>query len=803
MNKELKFKLTIENGDFDRAVETMQQKLARLSKITNQPAPQTGGNDQNLMSKAGMEAFFKAQQTARATNDREVQKQFKEHTRLAKDYAKEEQAVNKLLAERDKLNKSAIKDSKEILAINEKLAASQSALSRHPGSPSYQGPRGPGGGGPSNQGPGAPPPSAPTSGSGGGGFLGGMNAMAGMRNLKMVAAAVGKAFGTVAGFMEQQASLDLTRAASIGSATQSTIGAQLEQLSRGDIVQGAAWQKERARAAQYAGSKLETNRQTDFMNAAGGMSSLLFGGGGPGGDRSATQMTEMLSKAFSNVFSVGGLVSNDISRTFDAAATRFHQTHEAQLSATFGEDYLNMVEAQKKSNPLKNLATQFLQDRSSADLQSERMLGLGDRGFYGAGGFMQQANQAGFTGDMRMESARQMQAAGGSTRAMRGGASLTALQAGRAYDMTNAGGVMGAISGGAGSSEASERIFKQILTEAVKNGLDGADSVEELRRFSQQTAEVVSKTGANTGGDAQRIIENFSRFQAGGATTIREQEGAKSAYQEYQGFSAETSGRGGAMQFAAMMKHGLGKIGPEAMGSFMEMPAEDITTTNSRVIATAARFKMSPEDLVEKLLAAKQEKADTEIGFNPKNRQTLKDAGVTGTLSFEQLRALPENVQKAYYESEVKSAGKSQYESSQKAAAVARGIRTGASEGGSFGPLTADQQIAQDLQDAKLRQGKPGERAGDDVNAAAGVAAQVFLENFRDFKNEITPTGAALDELTRKLTLLAAAAAGVPDKDKAAVLQNAAKQLYTPKQPQAAKPSSDVGGVGRIFGTGN
>lgn len=800
--------MKFDTGDFDRAVEKMQQKLKEISNLSKSPTPgqpaapaqgaTTAGTGDASATKPGMEAFFKQMNALRTNQNQAMQSHAKEQMRLMKDIAKEEEKRGKLIQDQEKISKNKTKNLQEELRIKKELQKTEEQISRLSGQasgnqssflqarvaagqtqpvfvmnwPSGQSGDGQGGGG--GKGPG-----------GGGGAGGNKKFWGGLGKSLGSAAAL---LATGATLIDQYTSLPLTRTGALGSATQSLVGGNLQEIANGNVVSSMGWMKEKQRAAEMASAKFQSQMVTSPMNVLGGAISLgksaLGGGGGAGQDANANYLVGTITKALSAVFSVSmkGSMADHLSESLGKASESYFSTHQAQLMEDFGKNYESMLSAQQKENPLKNLAINYMQDRYKTDLQAQRMMGMTDDQLYGRKGFMEQANQAGFTGDMRLQMAQQIEGAGGSTRGAKGN-SLLGLQAQRGFDMTNAGSVLGTISSGVGGAEASERIFKRILTEGVKNGLDGSNAVEELRRFSQQTAEIVAKTGAITGADTSRIMENFSRFQNTGAIpTIKEQEGSKAAYQEYQNFSAETGGRGGAMQFAAMVKHGLSKIGPKAMGSLMEMPEEDLTETNDRVVSIAARYGMSPKELVDKTIKAKQEKADTEVGFNPKYRETLQNAGVTGKLTYEELQQQTPEVREAYEESRMATTAKSQYTTAQKAeAASLRFQRGGVTEAGT---TAAGAGVTERLDQA------PGTRAADDVTKSAGVAAQAMLENFRDFKKEITPAADALDAFTKRLVILTQVMSMTPEADRAAAAKYVGEKLFTPINQQAGKPPS-------------
>jgi hypothetical protein len=350
-------------------------------------------------------------------------------------------------------------------------------------------------------------------------------------------------------------------------------------------------------------------------------------------------------------------------------------------------------------------------------------------------------------------------------------------------DLTNAGSVIGRISGGAGSTAATDAVFRKLMEESVKAGLDKSEYREEQRKFADTTSEILAKSGVKTGQDAAQVLQGFSRFM-GQDTTIKGLEGAKSAYQEYQASNAETSGRGGVLNFAGMMQQGLGKIGAKAIGALMELPEEDLIETNDRVIAIAARYGMSPKELIKKTTEAKEGTQDVKVGFNKKYRDILTKAGVTGKMSYEELQKQTPEVRKAYEETRVAPSVSSPYTTAQNAEALSLRFQRGGgiSAPNQVGPATS---VEADLQ-------KRTGRAGDEVIRSTGQAAQAMLENFRNFKKEITPASEALDTFTKKIILLAGVMSMTPDKDRAAVSKYVGEELG--KQIKGQQNGSKPGG---------
>lgn len=794
MKKELTIAAKFDTSDFDKSVESMQKKLKELYAPADMVRMQT--QTAGKLQQAGMggimgqspEAIQKSGMTAKRELDNFIKEQAKGQETLTKLIVQRQGVLEKLKKKQDEM----IKGSKEELDIKKQIAQVEENnyrmteqykqrdkvlnkaldMRQQGGGPGGAG--GPPGGGP----PAATPP-------GGGKFdL--------SRVLKGVSGVL-SALATGAAVYQQYAELPIQRSASMGNATQSVFGQQLQDIARGDVVNQMAFLPERQKAHQMAQEAMKSKEVTDPIILAGtaGISGLISG---IFGDKRlwnlmAGEVTGAISTNLPKSFMGGMPGVKSLAEGVGNISEKYMTTYQAQLMEEYGKNYQQLADAEVKKNPLKNLAAQRLQENYMQDLETQRMLGLGFEGFHGRGGFEERANMAGFNPEMARQMAVQIRGAGGSTRGMRD-ASMLGLQAQRGFDLTNAGSVLGRISGGAGGSAASEQVFRKILTESMKDGLDKSEFREEQRKFADITSEILSRSGVRTAEDADRVLQGFSRF-LGKEPTMREIEGARGAYQEQQGFSAETSGRGGALQFAGLLKQpGMSAIGARGMAGLMEMPEADLTETNPYVVAEAAKSGKSPKDLIKQVMDAKREKSLVEVGLDPTRMNALNDYIKkgnldVGTLTTEQINGMPEDIKRAYFEAQEAATVKSGYVSPQKRTSVVRGLISGmAAPGEEFGPGTAAEEAARRLQQA------PGTRIEDDVVKATGVAAQAMLENFRNFKKEITPASDALDTFTKKLILMAGVMAAASDKDKPAIAKYAAEQLGGPTtQPQGGKPA--------------
>lgn len=596
----------------------------------------------------------------------------------------------------------------------------------------------------------------------------------GIGSVAAVVAGVARAVDTLAGFP-----MRLEEAK--GSAVQSFVGRDINALQNGSAAFETPWMAERARASEMAGKKRFWNHATDIgMGVAG--SALVGGGAAVAG---LTGWTGVGLGIGGGMMAGGGaILAND---RYRQSINPFGQKgYNDLLNAQQGQDTLSTWEALKQQDPRKRAAIERLQGRYTGDLATQRMMGLGYGGFAGPGGFQEGANNAGFTGDMGAAMAAQMQGAGGSTRGMRG-LSVLGLQAQRQFDLTNAGGVLGRVSGTAGGGKESEQIFRKIMEESIKAGLDKSDFAEEQRRFAEATSEILSNSGVRTGQDASSVLAGFSKY-LGSEPTVKGIEGARGAYEQAQGFSAETGGRGGALQFAAMMKRpslrGLGAMG---LGGLAEMPDKDILASNPYIISEAAKAGLTPDQLVKQVKDSKREKMLTELGLSSKEVDSLTSS-LSGKgfnpYSSKDVQGLDRDQLGTYAHIQEAVSLRYQYKSPEERNAAVLGVM------GLEGPQRQQMMGPGDM-GYQERMGQNTGRPEDEAVAASGVAAQEMLQNFRNFKDVITPATTSLKEFADAV-MAVKTAADVNTKDAFGRYKNSIPGPLKP-QTQAGKPSPGGG----------
>ena len=262
------------------------------------------------------------------------------------------------------------------------------------------------------------------------------------------------------------------------------------------------------------------------------------------------------------------------------------QQYESLKSAQQNKIMREAFENLKKQDPQMKLTMETYAKRMGSDLALQRALGLTDRGMYAGAGFLYRGQHAGFRDDQMMGMSGEILGAGGSARM--GQQSQFGLQMQR-MGMTNAGGVLGTLSGGLQNPESTKRATIGIISEAFKIGLDNADYVEEQRRFVQAAAQVIGRTGAETPEDQDRLARTLGMFM--GSKTVQGVNAAQGAYEEYQQRGRELGGRRGAMRLmSAMHDPILGQLDSRDLANLLGQAPENLTVDDPEMQARAIKI---------------------------------------------------------------------------------------------------------------------------------------------------------------------------------------------------------------------
>lgn len=751
--KSIEFKAKLDTSDVGPTIENLKKQFEEVSrsvervKAQTQTAGRLGQQGYGGMSVPKPEEIQKSKRAL----DTFIKEQSQQQEKLYKLIGEQKEKVEKL----QNIKKNMLKDSKEELSIEEKKIAAKEALLRL--EDQYQRkdlainkaldlqtgklPSAPGAKGISRD------------------EIDAINAETDRITKPKIATMIGKGaniLGMAAGALaataeakEWLAGFPMRLEQAKGSAVEGLVGRDISAVQSGNAQFELPWMAERAKAAEMSKQRADSNRTTDLMKGIAG--SVLLGIA-PIIAATGAGIPAAAISAGSGI----ALLKNDRSRS---KIFGNKEEYEKLLGAEQTKDTLETWEDLKRQDPKKRAAIERLQQRYTQDLQTQRLMGLSYEQFTGTGGFQQRANKAGFNDEMARAMAVQMQGAGGSTRGMRDLSTL-GLQAQKGFDLTNVGNILGKISGAAGGGQASEQIFRRLMEESIKAGLDKSEFREEQRKYAEMTSEMLSQSGVKTAEDAEKVLQGFSRY-LGEKPTVRELTGARSAYEEAQGFSAETSGRGGAIQFAAMLKHpSLKALGAGGMAGLMEMKDRDLVPSNPYIIAEAAKAGVTPEQLIKDTKDSKLEKQYTELGLDKGKVQNLNkyltkrgmDKRDLTTEDLNKMKAeAPEQLEE-YLKLQEAATYKSEYVDMQKRQGVVRGLLRGQTEEEKPAPTFFGKPLpgTPGSEFEKKMLGITG-RPEDEAVAATGVAAQALLENFRNFKEVITPATSALDEFIKKI----------------------------------------------------
>jgi hypothetical protein len=310
-------------------------------------------------------------------------------------------------------------------------------------------------------------------------------------------------------------------------------------------------------------------------------------------------------------------------------------------------------------------------------------------------------------------------------------------------DLTNAGQVLGTLSGGLGSSEATRQATIKTLAEGMKLGLDDSKFAEENRRFTQMTAEIISRSGARGEGDFERVAGGFGRFV--GENTNAGLGAAKTAYEQYQQISQTTTGPRGVMRAAGFLSDpSLSKLSTMTKQALMQVPESDLNEDNPLVQAAAQEAGVSPKDIVSRVTNTNQgavsrfKQADQ---LRDKLRGYAKSVGKE-RLSEEDIKNAPEDVRKDFNQLTTFQTTELGYQGQRET--VARALGTINPAEAATGKQMQRENIIQDKTTSIDRTG----RMEDTTIKAMAADSKVVLDNF----NEMAPAMKSAAESTAAWT---------------------------------------------------
>jgi hypothetical protein len=819
VKKELLIAAKFDTTEFDKSVESMQKKLKDIyapvdmiksQNMTNQRMQQAGLGG---MSQPTQEAFVKATQQSRREFDALIREQTQGQERLTKLIAKREERLKALQDQQNQM----VKGSKEELEVKERIARVEENNFRLRELYKQRDQA-------LNQALDARNKSAPRDIPGlldqfrHGGFRHGMSQIPGAFRQNpwgMGGALAAGAGGLLAGGSELYrsfAGMPIRTEQATGSAVQGVLGRDVQNIYGRRSAFENMFGEERARASQMALEKLRANKIADATGLAGNL--LMIGGGAAGAIAGAGKGGALGAAAGSVVpglgNAAGGIAGGIVGALPGLAAagtglynlmgderqrslmlSPFSQSasnnYKATLAQEMAQDYQSSLEAQKNQNPFKTQAIQEYEQNFTRNLGMQRMMGLGNEGFYGDQGFMRKGINAGFTPDMAMDMAAGIQGSGGSTRMMRD--STFGLQMQRGFDLSNAGQVLGTLSGGLGGSETSRQASIKILAEGMKQGLDDSQFAEENRRFTQAAAEIITRSGATGESDFDRIASTFGKFL--GENTNKGIEAAKGAYEQYQQISSSTTGPRGVMRAAGFLKDdklkNLSTIDKQAL---MQVPEEQLNENNLLVQGMADKLGMGTDELVKRVRGI-NENAVSRFGQSDKIRDRLRQKGIdiSKIKTPQDFQNLPQDVRKDITDMYSMQTVEHGYKDDRQGRAFLSGV-LGKPE--QMGPTGTSEAVKARME------ADTGRMEDNTIKAMAGDAGTV-LKNFNEMRgsmDEAAKSAARFTDQVREMNaaLIKALEEARTSGNKAGILdtlqnylQTTANQAQT--QPQGGKQS--------------
>lgn len=811
MKKEFVFSAKFDTAEFDRSVEQMQRKLKdiyapvdmmRMQQQTTQRLAGMGLG--GGMSQPSVEAMQRATQQSRREMEQLIAEQARGQEKLGKIIAQRSEMLKKLQTQQ----KEMVKDSQAELEIKEKISRVEAnnqqlretyrqrdaSLNQAMDARESMKPQGlerlaqaynRGGLG----------------GMGRAGFrmAGGWGGMAGLAGIGMGIA--GSALQQGGEFYRDTSRAPIRTEQSMGSAVQGTLGSQAQNIYGRRTAFEQMFSPERARAAQMSLEALEASKTADKMGLGGAL--LKAGGMGVGGALAGAGVGSL----FAGVGAVPGAIVGGIGgfgkgmmdvmgneRQRSMAMSPFSSTqskrYQSILAEEVAKDYEATLEAQKRQNPFKTLAVSEYEQNYQRNLNAQRAMGLDNQGFYGPGGFQSSSISAGFTPEMGLDMSSGILGAGGSTRMARDAS--TALQFQRGANLTNAGQVMGTLSGGLGGAGSTKQATISILAEGMKLGLDDSQFAEENRKFTQMTAEIIAKSGATSQSDFDRISGGFGRFL--GENTGAGISGAKTAYEQYQQISQTTTGPRGTMRASGMLADpDLNKISTTTKQALMQVPESDLSADHPLVLAAAKEAKISPEEVIQKMTGVNQQSVSRfkqADDIRDRIRSYMKSQN-KDRLSEEDIKNAPSEIRDdfnqltAYQTTELGYQGKRE--------TIARAL-------GTINPAQADQEttgVRKGLIEEKL--GQETGRMEDDTIKAMAADSKAVLDNFNEMAPAMKKAAESAAAWTREVremnsALMSALESARTGKDARSLqtLQDVLNKMANPasqNQQQAAKKS--------------
>lgn len=514
----------INDNEMDQSIKKMQEKLKDISKMSQTPLSPGAQQQQQGQSKIiqDMQARYLD------TLNKEHAKTTKEMERIDNLYKQQNRSIEQQI----KLQEKMLELKKHDKQVTDTIAANGGAKTPPPGQ---------------NPPPNTPPPQ-PQDEKG--------NVQAMLKNFLKA----GAASAIIQGALNISQNYIRAEGRELLSEAQGTSIASipLREAMQGKGYESAFFGKERMDALEMAQRQNKNQRGQDAMNivgrigigaAAGAAGGALFGGIGA-----------LPGAAIGAIGGFGRSLMDDrsMAKMFDG------DRYEKMLTAEGMENFQAFEAANKAKDPLKTMARDFTNQQGRNFLNIQRSTGLGDLGLQS---FLEgNMNQGGgkYTLESILQNQQQIAAAGGSSADLRGNNAGVASAANQ-YGVSNAGGILGRISGAGNQTQATDDTFYRLMTKAVQAGVNLSEMPQELNRF----ATIATELATAGGGFSEKAVGVF----AAGMTDYSAQsmQGAKGFAEQFQGAAGSAGGMEGQIGYGFLLGEGAEKtLGKEGAAKLKE-----------------------------------------------------------------------------------------------------------------------------------------------------------------------------------------------------------------------------------------
>ncbi len=559
----------------------------------------------------------------------------------------------------------------------------------------------------------------------------------------------------------------------VGSATQGTFGRELEAVYSGRSAIENAYLPEKARAAQMA---VEANRRaeaTQFTDA--GLSLAKRGGLGMAGGAAAGAIAGSFIPGIGTAIGAGvggalgafggaGSMLGDQSQR-NVLLSPFSQTadkaRQAELAKSFADNFNKALEGERSANPLKRLVTEQYNQDYLRNLEFQRSVGLNYDTFHGGGGFRERTINAGFTDQMGMGMASSILGAGGSSAGARD-LSVLGLQMQRGMNVTNAGNIIGQLTGAIGSTGTTKDATVKLLQEGVSLGFDSSKYAEENRRFLEVGAQAIAKSGTTSAAGAADVLDTLSRF-FGADKTIQGIQAGANAYQKYQEISTASTGPRGVLRAAGFLTSStFGQLSPQDRMAISSIPDNELTPDDPRILAISRKTGKSPEDII-----SERKRIDANAVYRTSYAQRASDT--YQKYKSNQFVVSP-NAMREAQENAVLAA---QSEFSGMPRRELQALVEGASGGARRTGTGADV--------ASLLAGRETGKIEDRSVQGQAESSRIMLENFQKMSQQIVPTAEAIANFNKQLQATVDIVMKMPEAERGGVFSKLFPNLYGPQ----------------------